>query len=105
MLFKTDLNIYAFVGVIMLVGLVKKNGIMMVDFAIEARRTRGKIAARRDLRRLPRALPADHDDDDGGAGGHAADRARLGRGRRGAPAARPRGRRRPARVADADAVS
>jgi HAE1 family hydrophobic/amphiphilic exporter-1 len=35
MLFKTDLSIYAFVGIIMLVGLVKKNGIMMVDFAIE----------------------------------------------------------------------
>jgi hydrophobic/amphiphilic exporter-1 (mainly G- bacteria), HAE1 family len=39
LIFKHDLNIYAFVGVIMLVGLVKKNGIMMIDFAIEARRT------------------------------------------------------------------
>ncbi|MBP1634959.1 MAG: acriflavin resistance protein [Acidobacteria bacterium] len=38
LLFKHDLNIYAFVGVVMLVGLVKKNGIMMIDFAIEARR-------------------------------------------------------------------
>jgi HAE1 family hydrophobic/amphiphilic exporter-1 len=36
--FKTELNLYAFVGVIMLVGLVKKNGIMMVDFAVEAQR-------------------------------------------------------------------
>jgi hydrophobic/amphiphilic exporter-1 (mainly G- bacteria), HAE1 family len=44
MFFKSDLNLYAFVGVIMLVGLVKKNGIMMVDFAIEARRTEGKSA-------------------------------------------------------------
>jgi hydrophobic/amphiphilic exporter-1 (mainly G- bacteria), HAE1 family len=35
MIFKVDLSIYAFVGIIMLVGLVKKNGIMMVDFAIE----------------------------------------------------------------------
>jgi hydrophobic/amphiphilic exporter-1 (mainly G- bacteria), HAE1 family len=42
--FKHDLNIYAFVGVIMLVGLVKKNGIMMIDFAIEARR-RGNLSA------------------------------------------------------------
>ena len=33
MLFDVELSIYAFVGVIMLVGLVKKNGIMMVDFA------------------------------------------------------------------------
>jgi HAE1 family hydrophobic/amphiphilic exporter-1 len=38
MLFDTDLNLYAFVGVIMLVGLVKKNSIMMVDFALEAQR-------------------------------------------------------------------
>jgi HAE1 family hydrophobic/amphiphilic exporter-1 len=45
LLFKQDLNIYAFVGVIMLVGLVKKNGIMMIDFAIEARRDRQMNAA------------------------------------------------------------
>ena len=45
LLFKQDLNIYAFVGVIMLVGLVKKNGIMMIDFAIEARRERNVSAA------------------------------------------------------------
>jgi HAE1 family hydrophobic/amphiphilic exporter-1 len=35
-IFGEDLSIYAFVGIIMLVGLVKKNGIMMIDFAIEA---------------------------------------------------------------------
>jgi HAE1 family hydrophobic/amphiphilic exporter-1 len=45
LLFNQDLNIYAFVGVIMLVGLVKKNGIMMIDFAIEARRDRNLGAA------------------------------------------------------------
>jgi HAE1 family hydrophobic/amphiphilic exporter-1 len=38
LIFGVDLNVYAFVGVILLVGLVKKNGIMMVDFAIEARK-------------------------------------------------------------------
>jgi HAE1 family hydrophobic/amphiphilic exporter-1 len=38
MLFGSDLNVYAFVGVILLVGLVKKNGIMMVDFALDAQR-------------------------------------------------------------------
>ena len=36
--FGVDLNVYAFVGVILLVGLVKKNGIMMIDFAIEAQK-------------------------------------------------------------------
>jgi len=44
LLFKMDLNIYAFVGVIMLVGLVKKNGIMMIDFALNAQRIEGKKA-------------------------------------------------------------
>jgi HAE1 family hydrophobic/amphiphilic exporter-1 len=44
LLFRMDLNIYAFVGVIMLVGLVKKNGIMMIDFAMSAQRKEGKKA-------------------------------------------------------------
>jgi HAE1 family hydrophobic/amphiphilic exporter-1 len=38
-IFGTDLSVYAFVGIIMLVGLVKKNAIMMIDFAIEAERS------------------------------------------------------------------
>jgi HAE1 family hydrophobic/amphiphilic exporter-1 len=37
-----DLNIYAFVGIIMLVGIVKKNAIMMIDFALEAQRKEQK---------------------------------------------------------------
>ena len=45
MIFHTDLNIYAFVGIIMLVGLVKKNAIMMIDFALEAQRTESKSPA------------------------------------------------------------
>jgi len=36
LVFGEELNVYAFVGVIMLIGLVKKNGIMMIDFALEA---------------------------------------------------------------------
>ncbi len=39
MLFHDELNIYSFVGVIMLIGIVKKNAIMMIDFAIDAQRT------------------------------------------------------------------
>jgi len=38
MLFKLELNVYGFVGIIMLVGIVKKNAIMMIDFALEAER-------------------------------------------------------------------
>jgi HAE1 family hydrophobic/amphiphilic exporter-1 len=42
LIFRSELSLYAFVGVIMLVGLVKKNGIMMVDFAAVAEREHGK---------------------------------------------------------------
>ncbi len=42
MIFGSDLNIYGFVGIIMLLGIVKKNAIMMIDFALEAERTEGK---------------------------------------------------------------
>ena len=48
MVFRTELSVYAFVGVIMLVGLVKKNAIMMIDFALEAERTEELLRARRD---------------------------------------------------------
>jgi HAE1 family hydrophobic/amphiphilic exporter-1 len=41
-LFHLDLNLYGFVGVIMLIGIVKKNAIMMIDFAIVAERRGGK---------------------------------------------------------------
>jgi HAE1 family hydrophobic/amphiphilic exporter-1 len=42
MLFKMDLSVIAIIGVIMLVGIVKKNAIMMIDFAIDAQRNRGE---------------------------------------------------------------
>jgi HAE1 family hydrophobic/amphiphilic exporter-1 len=44
LIFRTDLSVYAFVGIIMLIGLVKKNAIMMIDFALEAERKEGKPA-------------------------------------------------------------
>jgi len=44
LLFKQELNIYGYVGLIMLIGIVKKNAIMMIDFALDARRTRHKPA-------------------------------------------------------------
>jgi HAE1 family hydrophobic/amphiphilic exporter-1 len=41
MAFGVELNMYAFVGIIMLIGIVKKNAILMIDFAIEAQRNQG----------------------------------------------------------------
>src|SRR5262249_47177980 len=41
-LFNMDLNVYGFVGIIMLIGIVKKNAIMMIDFAVEGQRNEGK---------------------------------------------------------------
>jgi multidrug efflux pump len=42
-LFNTELTVIAFIGIILLIGIVKKNGIMMVDFALEAERQRGLL--------------------------------------------------------------
>ncbi|MGA7295033.1 MAG: efflux RND transporter permease subunit [Terriglobales bacterium] len=44
MLFRQDLSVVAIIGIILLIGIVKKNGIMMVDFALEAERQHGKNA-------------------------------------------------------------
>src|SRR5258706_3655938 len=41
LVFKNELNIFSFVGIIMLIGIVKKNAIMMIDFAVETQRTMG----------------------------------------------------------------
>ncbi len=45
LVFRTDLNLYSYVGLILLVGLVKKNGIMMIDFALDLQRDHGKSPA------------------------------------------------------------
>src|SRR4029077_6994645 len=42
LIFHIDLSVYAFVGIILLVGLVKKNAIMMIDFALEDERKEGR---------------------------------------------------------------
>jgi HAE1 family hydrophobic/amphiphilic exporter-1 len=43
--FHMDLNIYSMVGIVMLIGIVKKNAIMMIDFALDAQRNQGKKPA------------------------------------------------------------
>ena len=45
LIFGKDLSVYSYVGIIMLIGLVKKNAIMMIDFAIDAERERGLSAS------------------------------------------------------------
>jgi multidrug efflux pump len=42
MIFRTDLSIVALIGIILLIGIVKKNAILMIDFALAAERTEGK---------------------------------------------------------------
>jgi multidrug efflux pump len=42
MLFKQDLNVISIIGIVLLIGIVKKNAIMMIDFALQAERERGK---------------------------------------------------------------
>ncbi len=104
-LFGNELNIYSFVGLVMLIGIVKKNAIMQIDFALEAERKHGKtpteaiyegciIRFRPIMMTTMAALL-----------GVGADRARLRRRRRSAASARPRGRRRPDGLAAHHAVS
>jgi multidrug efflux pump len=45
MLFRTDLSIIALIGILLLIGIVKKNAIMMIDFALDAERKEGKSSA------------------------------------------------------------
>ena len=67
-----ELNVIGTIGIILLIGLVKKNAIMMIDVALEVERTQGKEAGRGHLRSLPAALPPHHDDHDGGSDGRPA---------------------------------
>ena len=52
MICRTEFSVIALIGIILLIGIVKKNAIMMIDFALEAERERGQVAAtRRSTRR------------------------------------------------------
>ena len=72
LIFHTELSVIALIGIILLIGIVKKNAIMMVDFALAAERNEGKDSDACDLRGVHAAFPADHDDHDGGDAGRPA---------------------------------
>ena len=67
LLCRHDLSVIALIGIMLLIGIVKKNAIMMIDFALDAERKQGKSPEEAIYRGVPAAIPADHDDDDGGA--------------------------------------
>ena len=76
------LSIMGIIGILLLMGIVKKNAIMLVDFALEQERRHGCTPFEGHPRRLHRAIPADHHDDAGGdarrAPVGAVDRDRIG---------------------------
>jgi hypothetical protein len=102
MLFHTQFDIIAMIGVILLIGIVKKNAIMMIDFALDAERKRGLSPADAILRSLPAALPAHHDDHHGVAARRGAADRRHGRRQRVPPAARHHHHRRTGAEPDPD---
>ena len=90
MLFHFDFSLIALIGIILLIGIVKKNGIMMVDFAIVAERDHHLPRDRGHPARRHPALPADHDDHHGGDARRRAADAGPGHRRRDQAAARLR---------------
>ena len=71
----TDLSIIAIIGIILLIGIVKKNAIMMIDFALAAERNEGKNSYDSIVEACLLALPPDPDDHHGRAAGSVAARA------------------------------
>ena len=99
-----DLSIIAMIGVILLIGIVKKNGIMMVDFAISAERRDGETPFNAIPAGLPAPLPPHPDDDHGGDAQRPAIDAGQRRRLRTAQAARLRNGRRAAAEPGPDAL-
>ena len=64
-LFNTEFSIIALIGVILLIGIVKKNAIMMIDVALERQREAHVPPREAIYQACAAALPADHDDHDG----------------------------------------
>ena len=104
LIFHVDLSVIALIGIILLIGIVKKNAIMMIDFALEAERDQGMEPRRGHLPGLPAPLSSDHDDDDGGPAWRRTARAWHRNGQRTPPPAGNHHRRRPHRLADSHAL-
>ena len=68
---RTELSVIALIGIILLIGIVKKNAIMMIDFALEAERHEGK-SPQEAIYQACLLLPAHSDDHHGGLAGGAA---------------------------------
>jgi multidrug efflux pump len=64
---RIDFSLVALIGIILLIGIVKKNAIMMIDFALEAERKEGNVAGGIDLSGMSAALSPHHDDNGSGA--------------------------------------
>ena len=99
-----ELNVIGLIGIILLIGLVKKNAIMMIDFALEAERKEGKSPVRCNLRSLRAAFPSHHDDDHGRVAGWLTAGSRYGNGFRTSPAAWSHYRRRIDRKSGTDPI-
>ena len=100
----TEFSIIALIGLVLLIGIVKKNAILMIDFALHAERDQAMTAARRDLPGRRDPVPPDPDDHAGRPAGCGAAGDQLRRGRRDPAAARHRHHRRPAREPVAHAL-
>ena len=99
-----DLDVIGIIGIILLIGIVKKNAIMMIDFALEAERVEGKPPREAIHQACSVALPPDPDDDIRRAARRAAADAGDGNRIGTAPAARPLHCRRTAGQPVADPV-
>ena len=92
------------IGIILLIGIVKKNAIMMIDFALEAERRRVKPPREAIYRGMPATLPPHHDDHHGGNARRRSSRPRHRPRERTSPATRHHHHRRPVRLAGDDSV-
>ena len=72
----SELSVVAIIGIILLIGIVQKNAIMMIDFALDAQRKENKTSTEAIYQACLLRLPPDPDDDDDRAAGRAAAGAR-----------------------------